>query len=263
MSVGTRRWLRAGTAAFAGAVVLTACGGTTRGSSSGATASGGSPSASANPQAALKEGLSIAFLPKNDDDQKSFTETQGLLRSYPDLKGIISPTTVGIAAAARYLSSSQYKGKVALTGLGTPNPEAVVRQGRHGQGIRAVEPGRPRLPGRLCRRGARVRADHREGRRDVQGGQARPADDREGPRRRAGPADRVHRAEHRPVPLLRTRHGGSGAAMAASPVAARREAAMAPSLTGGRPDLWRVMLGEVCNLDARLAEAGLNGATDD
>ena len=57
----------------------------------------------------------------NDDDQKSFTETQGLLRSYPDLKGIIAPTTVGIAAAARYLSGSQYKGKVALTGLGTPN----------------------------------------------------------------------------------------------------------------------------------------------
>jgi len=57
----------------------------------------------------------------NDDDQKSFTETQGLLRSYPDLKGIISPTTVGIAAAARYLSDSPYKGKVKLTGLGTPN----------------------------------------------------------------------------------------------------------------------------------------------
>lgn len=57
----------------------------------------------------------------NDEDQKSFTETQGLLRSYPDLKGIISPTTVGVAAAARYLSGSQYKGKVKLTGLGTPN----------------------------------------------------------------------------------------------------------------------------------------------
>jgi len=57
----------------------------------------------------------------NDDDQKSFQETQGLLRSYPDLKGIISPTTVGIAAAARYLSGSEYKGEVALTGLGTPN----------------------------------------------------------------------------------------------------------------------------------------------
>jgi rhamnose transport system substrate-binding protein len=57
----------------------------------------------------------------NDDDQKSFTETQGLLKSYPNLKGIISPTTVGIAAAARYLSSSPNKGKVKLTGLGTPN----------------------------------------------------------------------------------------------------------------------------------------------
>jgi rhamnose transport system substrate-binding protein len=57
----------------------------------------------------------------NDDDQKSFTETQGLLKSYPNLKGIISPTTVGIAAAARYLSGSKYKGKVKLTGLGTPN----------------------------------------------------------------------------------------------------------------------------------------------
>jgi rhamnose transport system substrate-binding protein len=57
----------------------------------------------------------------NDDDQKSFTETQGLLKSYPNLKGIISPTTVGIAAAARYLSSSPAKGKVKLTGLGTPN----------------------------------------------------------------------------------------------------------------------------------------------
>jgi rhamnose transport system substrate-binding protein len=57
----------------------------------------------------------------NDDDQKSFKETQGLLQAYPDLKGIISPTTVGIAAAARYLQSSKYKGKVQLTGLGTPN----------------------------------------------------------------------------------------------------------------------------------------------
>ncbi|TDB78384.1 rhamnose ABC transporter substrate-binding protein [Micromonospora sp. KC721] len=57
----------------------------------------------------------------NDDDQKSFQEMQGLLQAYPNLKGVISPTTVGVAAAARYLSGSQYKGKVKLTGLGTPN----------------------------------------------------------------------------------------------------------------------------------------------
>ena len=57
----------------------------------------------------------------NDDDQTSFQKTQGLLQAHPNLKGIISPTTVGVAAAARYLDSSSYKGKVALTGLGTPN----------------------------------------------------------------------------------------------------------------------------------------------
>lgn len=57
----------------------------------------------------------------DDDDQKSFQQTQGLLQAYPNLKGIISPTTVGISAAARYISGSKYKGKVALTGLGTPN----------------------------------------------------------------------------------------------------------------------------------------------
>ncbi|GAA1930609.1 rhamnose ABC transporter substrate-binding protein [Microbacterium aoyamense] len=57
----------------------------------------------------------------DDDDQTSFDKTAALLQTYPELKGIISPTTVGISAAARYLSTSEYKGKVALTGLGTPN----------------------------------------------------------------------------------------------------------------------------------------------
>ncbi|MDF2491605.1 MAG: rhamnose transporter substrate-binding protein [Microbacterium sp.] len=57
----------------------------------------------------------------DDDDQTSFDKTAALLQTHPQLKGIISPTTVGIAAAARYLSTSDYKGKVALTGLGTPN----------------------------------------------------------------------------------------------------------------------------------------------
>ncbi|MBO3749152.1 rhamnose ABC transporter substrate-binding protein [Streptosporangiaceae bacterium NEAU-GS5] len=66
----------------------------------------------------------------DDDDQKSFQEAQGLLAKHPDLKGIISPTTVGIAAAGRYLSGSSYKGKVQLTGLGTPNQmRAYVKDG--------------------------------------------------------------------------------------------------------------------------------------
>jgi len=78
----------------------------------------------------------------NDDDQKSFQETQGLLQAYPDLKGIISPTTVGIAAAARYLQSSKYKGKVQLTGLGTPNQlRKFVKDGTI-QGFELWDPGK-------------------------------------------------------------------------------------------------------------------------
>jgi len=66
----------------------------------------------------------------DDDDQKSFTETQGLLQAYPNLKGIVAPTTVGISAAARYLSTSPKKGQVVVTGLGTPNQmRAFVKNG--------------------------------------------------------------------------------------------------------------------------------------
>ncbi|WP_327179336.1 rhamnose ABC transporter substrate-binding protein [Streptomyces sp. NBC_01335] len=66
----------------------------------------------------------------DDDAQKSFQQTQGLLQEHPNLKGIVSPTTVGIKAAAQYLSGSKYKGKVKLTGLGTPNDmRAYVKNG--------------------------------------------------------------------------------------------------------------------------------------
>ena len=57
----------------------------------------------------------------NDDPTTSTQVAQGLLQQYPNLKGIISPTTVGIAAAAAVLDVPQYRGKVKLTGLGTPN----------------------------------------------------------------------------------------------------------------------------------------------
>jgi rhamnose transport system substrate-binding protein len=57
----------------------------------------------------------------NDDPTTATQVTQGLLQSYPNLKGIISPTTVGIAAAAAVLDNPKYRGKIQLTGLGTPN----------------------------------------------------------------------------------------------------------------------------------------------
>ncbi len=56
----------------------------------------------------------------NDDPTTATQVTSGLLQKYPNLKGIISPTTVGIAAAAGVLDTAQYRGKVKLTGLGTP-----------------------------------------------------------------------------------------------------------------------------------------------
>jgi rhamnose transport system substrate-binding protein len=57
----------------------------------------------------------------NDDAATSAQKAAALLQSHPNLKGIISPTTVGVREAAKYLSGSQYKGKVQLTGLGLPS----------------------------------------------------------------------------------------------------------------------------------------------
>jgi rhamnose transport system substrate-binding protein len=66
----------------------------------------------------------------DDQDQKSFDETQALIQKYPNLKVIVAPTTVGVAAAARYVSTSEAKGKVLITGLGTPNDmRAFVKDG--------------------------------------------------------------------------------------------------------------------------------------
>ncbi len=57
----------------------------------------------------------------NDDDTMSYQQAQGLIQKYPNLKVIIAPTTVGIAAAARAVSDAKLIGKVFVTGLGTPN----------------------------------------------------------------------------------------------------------------------------------------------
>jgi rhamnose transport system substrate-binding protein len=63
----------------------------------------------------------VSIVYGNDDTATSTQVTQGLLEHYPNLKGIISPTTVGIAAAAAVLDTAKYRGKIALTGLGDPD----------------------------------------------------------------------------------------------------------------------------------------------
>jgi rhamnose transport system substrate-binding protein len=58
----------------------------------------------------------------NDDPATSLTVLQGLLSAYPNLKGIISPTTVGIQASAQYLDTHKsLLKKLTLTGLGLPS----------------------------------------------------------------------------------------------------------------------------------------------
>ena len=57
----------------------------------------------------------------NDNPAQSLPGDGAMLQAYPNLKGIESPTTVGISSAAQYLSTSKYKNKVELTGLGLPS----------------------------------------------------------------------------------------------------------------------------------------------
>lgn len=65
----------------------------------------------------------------NDEPQKSSTEAQSLLTKHPNLRGILSPTSVGLAAAAQVLENAgvypggpNAKGEgLILTGLSTPN----------------------------------------------------------------------------------------------------------------------------------------------
>ncbi len=57
----------------------------------------------------------------DDLSDKSYREAMGLFKSYPNLKGIIAPTTVGIAAAGKAIEDAGLQGKVQLTGLGLPS----------------------------------------------------------------------------------------------------------------------------------------------
>lgn len=57
----------------------------------------------------------------DDLSDKSYREATGLFDSYPNLKGIIAPTTVGVAAAGKAITDKGLIGKVQLTGLGLPS----------------------------------------------------------------------------------------------------------------------------------------------
>ena len=60
----------------------------------------------------------------DDLRDKSVSETEALLKTYPNLKGIVAPSTVAVAAAAKVITDKGLKGKVQLTGLGLPSEMA-------------------------------------------------------------------------------------------------------------------------------------------
>lgn len=63
----------------------------------------------------------VATVYGDDLSDKSYREAMGLFESYPNLKGIIAPTTVGVAAAGKAITDKGLIGKVQLTGLGLPS----------------------------------------------------------------------------------------------------------------------------------------------
>jgi rhamnose transport system substrate-binding protein len=60
----------------------------------------------------------------DDQTDKSYREAKGLFKSYPSLKVIVAPTTVGVAAAAKAVQDENLVGKVFVTGLGLPSEMA-------------------------------------------------------------------------------------------------------------------------------------------
>jgi rhamnose transport system substrate-binding protein len=78
-------------------------------------------STATNQNAWIKNMKLVKIYYGNDNPAQSRQATVAMLQAYPNLKGIESPTTVGISSAAQYLSHSKYKGKIVLTGLGLPS----------------------------------------------------------------------------------------------------------------------------------------------
>jgi rhamnose transport system substrate-binding protein len=66
----------------------------------------------------------VATVYGDDQSDKSYREAIGLLRSHPQLKVIIAPTTVGIVAASKAVVDEHQVGKVFVTGLGLPSEMA-------------------------------------------------------------------------------------------------------------------------------------------
>lgn len=145
----------------------------------------------------------VATVYGDDEPQRSPTEAEALLQAHPDLRGIIPPTTVGVAAAAQVPQSAEGPGGQA-DGPRHAGPDAALRRGRHGGGVPALEPLRRGLARGPLRRGRDRRHDRERGRRHLRGARSGHDHDLRGQRdRHPGRADHLRRREHRRPRLLR------------------------------------------------------------
>jgi rhamnose transport system substrate-binding protein len=71
----------------------------------------------------------VATVYGDDQDDKSYREMQALVKAHPNLKGVISPTTIGIRSGAKAIIDGGLIGKVFITGLGLPSEmkDAVLK----------------------------------------------------------------------------------------------------------------------------------------
>ncbi len=75
-----------------------------------------------DPKYAKLELVKIAY--GDDLRDKSVSETEGLMQSFPELKCIVAPTTVGIAAASKVVMDAGKADTLKVTGLGLPSEMA-------------------------------------------------------------------------------------------------------------------------------------------
>ena len=72
----------------------------------------------------------VATVYGDDQDDKSYREMLALVKAHPNLRGVISPTTIGIRSGAKAIMDEGLIGKVYITGLGLPSEmQAAVEAG--------------------------------------------------------------------------------------------------------------------------------------
>jgi rhamnose transport system substrate-binding protein len=67
-----------------------------------------------------KEMNLLEVLYGNDEATKSLTESEAAIQKYPELNGVIAPTTVAVIAAAQAVENANLQDKIVVYGLGTP-----------------------------------------------------------------------------------------------------------------------------------------------